>query len=296
VIAHAVQAADLRLPELLWLCTRIAVPSRKLRLDAYQWLVRLFAPPFAVALEDLAAVRPFLITSTGRTGTRWLAQLLNAAPGAVVMHEPFPGEQYFHARALVDAASAAPYLREFRLLEMSLRIRARRPAVYGEVNGALRRHVAALAQLAPAFRIVHLVRHPRAVIESMMNRPTFGPDDHVYGTLAAPQGVEPDAWRRMDRFERVCWMWAEDNAFIRRHARARARLEDITRSYEDFQSQVLAPLSLTLHPDAWGREASVSVNATRRQTRESWRWNAQDEAAYARWCVPELAHYGYADA
>ncbi|MEL7447565.1 MAG: hypothetical protein AAFN78_00055 [Pseudomonadota bacterium] len=271
-------------------CARLPVaPARKLA--AYQLITRTFAPSAEKARSVLSARRLFLITSTGRTGTTWLATLLNTIDGVRATHEPVPAEQAAHAAALADPASAAPYVETFRMREIAWRLQDDRNAIYGEVNGALRRHLEALRASLPQLTVLHIVRHPRNVVASMLNRDALTPNDRIYRELAFPAAIDAARWQAMSRVERLCWLWSADNAYMRRHASGLAVFEDITQSYGSLREQVLDPLGLSLDEAVFDAHRNRGRNETRRATRVEHEWSDAEEAAYDEYCGAELAHY-----
>ncbi len=261
----------------------------------YRLLVERIAPATEDAMVILDACHPFLVSSTGRTGTQWLASLLNEVPRAYVVHEPIPDESYYHADAFAHPDHAEPYLRDFRIREMAYRIRARNPAVYGEVNGLLRRHIPALLRLVPQIRVIHLVRDGRDFVTSVMNRKTYTLQDKVYGSFQPPSDmVEPSRWQAMDRFSRICWMWARENAHIRDHAHHRARFEDITSRYDRFREQILEPLSLELDEAIWSAHMRTPLNATTVQRHPGYEgWTDRQKDIFWDLCAEEMAVHGY---
>lgn len=261
----------------------------------YVWIIRAIAPRFERSLRILVGRRIFLILGTGRIGTTWLAGLLDAAPGARVMHEPVPTEQFAHAEALMHPDRAEPYLREFRLREMALRVAASDPPIYGEVNSALRRHAEAFRRLLPGVRILHLVRDARSFVPSVMARSRFTRADIIHGEDRPPTAEIAARWRTMDRFSKVCWMWTQENAYLRLHSDGLVRFEDITTDYALFKAQVLEPLGIEVDYSLWGEHARRPTNATRGPRYAPFaEWPSTQVENLWRLCGEEMARYQYA--
>lgn len=264
------------------------------RLACYKKLARLFAPNLDDALSVLAGKRIFLVTSTGRTGTTWLAALLNRIDDCHVVHEPLPVEQNAHVQALQDPVSAKNYMLGFRLREMAWRLKNDPCGIYGEVNGALRRHVQPLHELLPHCRVIHLVRNPRDVVISMLNRAALTADDKVYSELDHPATMARAEWLSMDRFSKLCWLWSEDNAYLRTHTDRRAYFEEITRDFASFREQILEPLGLQLDEKVWSEHLKLDRNETVKRDDQYQAWTQQQEAVFEQLVAPELEHYpGY---
>jgi hypothetical protein len=271
-------------------CNALPVAPRT-RLACYRNLSRSLAPNLDEALERLKSRRVFLVTSTGRTGTTWLAALLNRIDDCHVVHEPLPVEQCAHVEALQSPGTALDYMAGFRLREIAWRLRHDRSGTYGEVNGALRRHVGALRSLLPHARIIHLVRDPRQVIISMLNRTALTSRDKVYSELHHPAELDRAEWSGMDRFARLCWLWAADNAHLRLHSDGRAVFEEITRDYDSFRRQILEPLELHIDESIWTEHMGVGHNATSVRDDQHDVWTAEQHEVFERFVAPELSNY-----
>jgi len=202
----------------------------------YKFLVEAFAQGFDPSYDFLKQKNIFLVTSTGRTGTLWLNNLLGSVKGVLAAHEPVPFEQIAQLNALLDESVALEYLTSFRVREIALRCKNREFDTYGEVNGALRRHVPALRQLFPQMKFVHIVRNARTFIESVMQRNTFTESDKINEIIDPPVGYfTKSEWSEMSRFEKICWVWKCENEFLSNYCDKTLRFEDITTSYSHFK-------------------------------------------------------------
>jgi hypothetical protein len=261
--------------------------------SAYRETVRLFLADSDKAISIISQYHPFLILSTGRTGTRWLANLLNQIPGACIMHEPMPYERYAHAQAFMYPETAKKYLTEFRLLEIALRCRSQNPVIYGEVNGNLRRHAAAFKELIPDIQIIHLVRAGHEVVRSMMSRTTFTAKDDR-NLIPPAVAIAPQIWAEMSRFEKICWLWSYENSYLRHHADVSVKFEDIISDYSLFKAQILTPLGLSLDQPVWQKAVQHPQNQTKEYALGSWEeWTPEQRQQFIRICSQEMAANGY---
>jgi len=285
----------IRISQLALTLSRLAAHAGLNRRQVYGSIMRSCAPSLDTSLRQLQQHSLFLIVSTGRTGTRWLAHLLNQADGAYVVHEPVPHEQHLHARAICHPETAITYLRTFRLREMAVRVREHNPDIYGEVNSALRFYLPALKQLLPSLRIIHLVRDGRDVVRSIYNRRLKSKKNPLYDKIVPPAlDAYASRWHTLSAFEKVCWGWQAENQFMRENTAWCAKFEDITRSYELLSSQVLAPLGLSLKKELWERSVQTPLNATQQYSFGAWKtWTQEQQDIFLRMCSTEMLAYGY---
>jgi Sulfotransferase family len=255
---------------------RISVPERKVR-------------------ELLDSRRTFFFLSTGRTGTRWLSGLLNRDPDALVVHEPVPVETLEHKRAFDDPQEARRYIRDFRLREIYLRTHRERVSRYGEVNGCLRRHAVALQEFLPQATLIHIVRDGRDLVRSLVARETYAGSHPVYHDFRPPPDDAVAArWDDLSLFERSCYGWNVENAYLRRHVPLRVRFEDMLSSYDLFNRGVLEPTGLRVSEADWADSAQRPENATAAHTLPEWSsWSEDETRTFWDLCGEEMRHYGY---
>ena len=241
--------------------------------------------------------RLFFIVSTGRTGTQWLAGLLCQCPDTFVEHEPVPVEQLAHKAAVCNEAISDKYIEKFRLKEIYSRVSKERPdiRIYGEVNGALRRHIVPIRKYIPSVKLIHLVRDGRDVVRSVVSRGTFSGAHPVYYDFRPPIVDEySERWEKLSEFEKACWLWQWENRYMRQHINQRARIEDITSSYTLFKRQILEPLDLHLERAAWKAQTQRPKNVSPKYTLGSCdHWTLEQKDQFVHICGKEMQHYGY---
>ena len=237
----------------------------------------------------------FFVLALGRSGSMFLAHLLQQAPRAYVCHEPVRADFVAYQAAYHHPDEALDYLRRFRMKDLYLRTLATAEPVYGEVNSNLRRHAEALGQVFPRAIRLHLVRDGRDVVRSTMSRRTFHAWDPVT-FLICPHAEDPlaEAWPQMDRFERLCWYWTVENRYLR-HALARhVQFERLLSSYDYFVNELLVPLGLSITRDMWRTARQHPKNATSQYGIPHWsNWDSDKKAAFERICGQEMHENGY---
>ena len=238
----------------------------------------------------------FFIVGLGRSGTTSIARLLDLDPAAYVCHEPVANDFIAYLRAFYSPDTAERYVSRFRSKEIFLRAQRHQAQVYGEVNSALRRHVPALCQTFPHATFLHLVRDGRAVVRSMMARPTMTADDPNTATIH-PQPDDPwyERWAEMDRFARLCWYWQAENGFIRQTIGPSVRFEDLLSDYTYFSENLLNPCQIQLGSEQWATALAQPLNRTSRHSLAAQEdWSAEQKQTFWSICGHEMRCHGYA--
>ncbi len=243
----------------------------------------------------IASKRFFFILAIGRSGTTFLAHLLNIADNAAVFHEPAVSDIDAYRRAFFSPQDAERYIASFRKKEMYLRARTKDVSVYGEVNSLLRRHVQALQHHFPAAGFLHMVRDGRNVVRTMMSTDALRPGD-MWTWWLRPHASDPyfAQWPTMDRFAKLCWYWRVENHHLRTHIGNTVRFEEVTRDYDCFEQRILRPFGLVMSPTVWQQQSGVQRNATTTYAIPHWReWDAQHTRTFETICGDEMKANGY---
>lgn len=237
----------------------------------------------------------FFVLAMGRSGTKFLANLLNRAQGALVCHEPVKDDFGAYLEAFHDEEKAECYIQRFRKKEIYLRTVKLNVTHYGEVNGVLRRHCNALKRGFPQAIFLHLIRDGRDVVRSMISRQTMTPKDLNTGGIGP--GKEDrwyDQWPSMDRFEKLCWYWAVENRYLRANINKTIKFEDAISNYEYFCKNVLDNLGLKISVEEWQGAVQSPKNVTEAFLLPSWRgWDLDLSKKFERICGQEMIENGY---
>ena len=170
----------------------------------------------------------FFVVAMGRSGTKWLADLLNCSPTASCYHEPFPkfdNERTCHL-FWADGHAAMEYLRS-RKSKVDEKRNGER---WGEVNSYLRFGVVHLGRVFDGCRIAALVRDGRESVKSLMTRNIFKNDQQPpiwCKSVQPPRSYE-------DRFEKVVWYWSLTYRFLLNSVLPRVLLVILNEDYGSF--------------------------------------------------------------
>lgn len=235
----------------------------------------------------------FFMLGMGRSGSMFLAKCLNKYTDAIVYHE-HRRDRDACVQAYWSEEAARRYLR-YRGLVIRYRTKFRNVPVYGEVNSYLRYHVDAL-RLAWNPVIFHLVRDGRDVVRSIMNRKAYTSADSKHtGRITPKEGDFMLAgWESRDRFEKVCWYWADTNRHLLDKGATLVRFEDAKGSFEYFRQRLLDPLRLEMEEAIWRREKDRPRNVNLSYSFPAWEdWNEGQRLTFERVCGPVMRDMGY---
>jgi hypothetical protein len=206
-------------------------------------------------------MKVFFILGMGRSGTKWIADILNTAKNARVIHEGVASDDFAYLMAFENPEGARGYFRKFRFRHTSAKINlavADGLDVYGESNGILRRHAGAIKRFIPDAELFHLIRDPRLVIPSIVSRRAFTKKSiATYGLYSSVPG-----WKRLSRFEKICHLWTEDNKFLRKHIGHRNRLifEKLVTDFDYFKN-LCDRLEIKIPRSRWKRFKRKKINS-----------------------------------
>jgi hypothetical protein len=152
--------------------------------------------------------KAFFVLSTGRCGTMTLAHILNTATNARVWHHPQP-----------DPIVEARWAYQGKIDKRRVFWQVRYPIVFkawserlihGETNHLMTPFADMLSKDIPQSKFVVLLRHPQDFVRSGMRRNYYNGHPWDFGRLR-PEEETPQyrQWRRLDRFEKICWLWRE---------------------------------------------------------------------------------------
>jgi hypothetical protein len=164
-------------------------------------------------------VECLFVLSTGRTGTKTCARLLDLSPRIEAFHEPHPQllEERKAARTEVYSKEQK-YARIFACSKGWALFRSkRRGTVYAETSARLTFFAPVIASMVPNAKFLFIHRDPTEVIRSGMRRGWYV--DHP-ADYARVEPVEEETfyegWESRDQFSKICWYWNIYNKFALR--------------------------------------------------------------------------------
>lgn len=170
--------------------------------------------------RDLKTVEPCIFTlSTGRVGTKTLAELGNLCSNVLAYHEPAP--RLFRLSKYAYQCSGDDQFRT--ILQEAVHVARHELLTYSvycdvgylETSPQVTFLAPIIQKLWPQAKFIHLIRAPQDVIRSGMKR------DWYAGGVADPTRITPlhrpdffDAWPNYSPLQKNLWLWAETNRWI----------------------------------------------------------------------------------
>ncbi|MEA3451924.1 MAG: sulfotransferase [Bacteroidota bacterium] len=160
--------------------------------------------------------RPVFFLSTGRTGTKWFAELLKKDENLTVFHAGVPdlAIQNKFIYDLPHSSSKIEIEKEMFLVarEEYFTYAYKTNKQFVETNNQLVFFAEAISKLLPNSVFVHLYRHPGEFVRSGMRRNWYEENDFTKFKLIANK--DSSIWNNYSKLEKISWLWAETNQFI----------------------------------------------------------------------------------
>lgn len=237
----------------------------------------------------------FFLLGIGRSGTKLLSELLNSDDSAIVFHEPIPEDFDAFLTAYEDKKSAFRYISKYRKKKIYSLVKNKDVKTYGEVNSVLRYHAEAIIKCFPHAKTLHLVRDGRDVVRSFISRIHYTKGSKGHHALK-PAKNDPlyYEWNKLNRFEKVCWLWADANRQVRQQVNRYVKFEKIISDYNYFEENIENYLGLCIGRKKWIEAASKPKNSTKNFVIPHWKeWNDNLSKSFERICGEEMRIYGY---
>jgi len=237
----------------------------------------------------------FFILGLGRSGTKFLADLLNQDQMSIVFHEPIQDDFEALVTAHKSYIKAVDYIKNYRIKKMYSFVKDKDVLTYAEVNSLLRYHVLALKVLFPKAKILHLVRDGRDVVRSFMPRYHYTENATGHHSLQPKRGdLLFEKWHGLSRFEKICWQWADSNTRLINEVNRLIIFERLISDYSYFQKNIESYLGLNIGRDKWLKAILIPKNITKAHTMPPWhQWDRSLMLSFTKICGEVMQKLGY---
>ena len=198
----------------------------------------------------------FFITGAPRSGTKWLANLLNEAEGVRVYHEPLMRDAKIAMGGNVaSVAEAVTFLRERKPQMVT-------PGRWGEVNHYLRHWVEPLRTVFPDAPIVGLIRDGKKAVNSMVHRRMYARRTRL--GLPAP----PD--EAMGQLAKCCWCWSDTYKRLIEQRVLVFRLESLNEDYYVCETLCVTLGIKPVPEEIWKKYAGQPIHSSELAVAQEW--------------------------
>lgn len=285
-------------------------------------LARKIVKPLCPELYTWDDVNVILIVSTGRTGTKFFADLFaQAFRGVEAKHEPFPDMfdlAMSYLRTNMSLQEAVENFKQHRE-RICAKVHKKNCRIYVESNNHLSWLLPVVLKCFKNCRIIHVVRDGREYVRSQYSKKTWsskkdgsmaffmGDDDCRKRPCAQdfPDDAYNSQWDQMTRFEKTCWYWTKTNRVIYETIKDDDRaitikFEDIFNSSRgsDAMFELIETLGMAdmnrLTKDEIKTTMNCKSNATKDNLISGWQdWPEEQIESFRRIASEDMKLYGY---
>ena len=252
---------------------------------------------------------PVFFLSTGRTGTKWFADLFSKNKKTLVFHVPKPdlsvqgvfAYNLFKAGSLDKDKDLWRSIAEIFLAgrEQHLRYSYKTDKQYIETNNFLTFFAPVLAELLPNAKFVHIYRHPGEFVRSAINRNYYSDNDNNLMRRIKPiDGYYYDTWDNLSQLEKSAWLWNETNLFLEDFKSKINRDRVFSFNFNELTLENVKSLTQFIGVDL--KENTIRKNMQKKKNVQKTKkfpsysqWKEQDKQKLLDVCAELAGRYGY---
>lgn len=254
---------------------------------------KLFSPK--TGLNNINKKTVFIL-STGRTGTKFLAEFFNRAPDVFAVHEPKPSRVLrFWTMAYLQRKVSEPKMREILNKFRAKKIHSTDEEIYIESNNFMAGFTNAITKELEDSTIIHIVRDPRDYVKSAMNK---GADSRLKGLANRflPYAHLPLKRKKHAVLIRTAEYWKLVNEYLEgadsKSSYHLYKFEEIFDPKSKKLENLIGVLGVELVPESSDR--NQKVNKAHLKVMKSWEsWSNEECRIVDEICGPLMKKYGY---
>ena len=183
------------------------------------------------------AFSPVFILSTGRSGSKFIAGLLDLAPNAASYHEPRPTLQYFSDYAFhhQEHGDILGKIIESARMELLLETFIQ-DKLYIESNQCLTFFAPFIKKIFKRAKFVQIIRHPGTFAHSAI-RKGWHKNDSIWES-GRVHLQDASQWNRLDHIGKLAWVWNVTNRYIEDFKRTLPAEDFFACKIEDLSSNI----------------------------------------------------------
>lgn len=254
---------------------------------------------------------PVFILSTGRSGSKFIASLLNQSSEIMAYHEASPALEYFSNFAYHNQSQKALLIKMIDAARMELILDAySKEKIFVESNQCLTFFAPAIRELFKKSKFVHIVRHPADFVRSALRKGWYI-NDSIW-EIGRVRMNDEQGWETLDQVEKLSWLWQTTNQFIENFKCQidsdrimTFRIEDIFENVAQVQKMVQFVGTRSIPESDIRRIQGVRINELRITPNEPVNikktlhfpvypiWDEPAKESLKRYCAALSATYGY---
>lgn len=232
---------------------------------------------------------PIFFLSTGRTGTKWFANILAHNKNLLVFHAPKPDlsvQSAFAYKVLKESNFKPDVKLETAIKEIflagreeNLRYAYKTKKRYVETNNYITFFAPIIAKVFPDSIFIHLHRHPGEFVRSGLNRDYYSDTDKdIQRRIVSSENT----WHNYSQIEKISWLWNETNSFIEHFKNQIDSKRVYTFKFENLKEDELKKLfhflNITISSTLLRKKIHVKVNVQKKiKVKEFIEWEKKDK-------------------
>ncbi|MBD3305446.1 glycosyltransferase, partial [candidate division KSB3 bacterium] len=160
-----------------------------------------------------AEYAPVFVLTTGRSGSKFLALLLNQSPQICAYHEPRPTLQYFPHEVYHQQDQREKLTAMFNAARLELLLETYISGkIFVEANQSLTFFAPVISEVLPQAKFIHLTRHPGDFVRSAVRKGWYQKDS--IWESGRVRMANDQTWNSLDQIAQLCWLWHNTHQFI----------------------------------------------------------------------------------
>jgi hypothetical protein len=250
---------------------------------------------------------PVFFISTGRTGTKWFADLFAQDKGSKTFHAPSPDLAAQNCFAYTLQKSSTLQAEEITTIlghiflagrEQQLRYSYKSMKAYIETNNHLTFFAPVIAALLPQAKFVHLYRHPGDFVSSGLKRRWYISEISKLRQITPALPPVKKVWGTYNEIQKIAWLWNETNEFIETFKSSISKEQSFSFDFSSMDLEALGELirftGINIPESRLEKRLHQSLNNQQYTQSEKYHnWPAKEKELLVEMCKPLADKYGY---
>ena len=189
----------------------------------------------------------------GRSGTKFLSELLKMDNEVLSNHEDIGSREYWLLSHYLEGEFILPFLEREKK-----RIDQNQKKIYLDVNSYLQNSGQYLPEIFDNCIVFHLVRNPKKVVPSIYSRRD---DTRIHKTPKIKEQIEK--WLNMTKLEQICFNWNQTTNQLLAENHEILQFEKIVSDYDYIKTHFLDKIGATITQEQYNDFKSKKINKTR---------------------------------